>query len=443
MTTLLDIIDVVITRDSRNPTRRGFGTALILAHHTAWPERVRTYADPADMIGDGFTEEHAAFKAALALTAQNPRVRSFKIGRRAGAPRQAIRYTPSSTAEGTEYAGRIAGEAWSFVVPAGASVSDVCAGIAAAINGLTVAATATATPAAPASTHVAVQADAVGGWFAHDRIGGPLALLDETPEPATGLASDLAAIVEADADWYALIVADAQSPDQIEAAATVIETQERIYVAHSFDADVPSSAAADIASRLRDASLFNTQIFFSRAGHGRSPDAAMLGVVLPLDPGSVQWQYKALATVPIDRLTETETGYLDAKHAAYYQRVGGLNVTLGGKTAGGEWADIMQSIHFLLARLREAGFRAVASPPKLPYTEAGIDVFKGAITGVLTGASEPPRNILDPESILVEAPTVAEVDIGDRAARVLPDVLFDARLQGAIVKARIRGTVRP
>ena len=62
---------------------------------------------------------------------------------------------------------------------------------------------------------------------------------------------------------------------------------------------------------------------------------------------------------------------------------------------------------------------------------------------MLTSASEPPRNILDPESIVVEAPTVAEVDVGDRSARLLPDVLFDARVQGAIVKARIRGTVRP
>jgi hypothetical protein len=551
VTTINDIIDVVITRNSRNPSRRGFGTALILAYFTAWLDRVRTYSDPADMLTDGFTTNDAAYIAAVSLCSQNPRVKEFKIGRRAGAPTQSIRFTPSTPVATEVY--RLAADGIEFAITADATptIAEITAAFVLLINadtdaiiasgvgsttgvqnisgaslngirganvflparnltitlnahadwdattivvtgknasgvehtedflvpndgGVTLTGTKQFTQvtnvmipaqsgtngtltmgvgtnfgtdlaitATDGTTHFDLAANVAGKWFAYNGFTANLSTEDRTTEPGTTLASDLAAVVAADKDWYALLVADAQSKAQILAAATVVETYERIYVAHSFDSVVPTSSSTDIAQALKDASRFNTTLFYSRNGHGAFPDAAIIGAMLPLDPGSAQWQYKALSGVPVDTLSETQTTFLDAKNATYYQTIEGLNVTLGGKVAGGEWIDIIQSIHYLLARLREKGFATLASPPKLPYTDGGIDLFVGGVRGVLLAASEPPRNILDPASIVVEAPTVAEIDIAERQNRNLPDVIFDARVQGAIVKARIRGTLRP
>jgi hypothetical protein len=551
MTTISDIVDVVITRDSRNPTRKGFGTPLILAYHTAWLDRVRTYSDPADMLSDGFTANDAAYLDALSLCAQSPRVKEFKVGRRAGAPTQSLRLTPSTPVATEVYSFEVDGVEFEIIADATPAIAEITAAFALLINAdpdaiiasgvastvgvqnitgvalngirgddvfaparnLTITLNAhadwdattivvtgkdangleqtegflvpngggtvlvgtklftqvsnvmipaqsgvngtllmgvgtnfgtdLAITAVDGTTHLDVTANVAGKWFAYTDLTSNLSVEDRTTEPGTTLAADLAAVVAADKDWYALTIADAQSEAQILAAAAVIETYERIYVAHTFDSNVPTSASDDVATAVKNLSRLNTTVFYSRNGHGAFPDAAILGKMLPLDPGSAQWQYKELSGVPVDSISETQSAFLDAKLCTYYQTVEGLNVTIGGKTAAGEWIDIVQSIHYLLARLREAAFAQLASVPKVPFTNGGIDLIVGRVRGVLQAAAQPPRNILDPETITVEAPTLAEIDPADRAARFLPDVIFDARTQGAIVKTRIRGTLRP
>lgn len=78
---LSDIVDVVISATTATPTRTGFGTPLIAAYHTKYTDRVRTYNKPNDLLGDGFLVSDDAYLAATALKAQNPSVKSFKLGR--------------------------------------------------------------------------------------------------------------------------------------------------------------------------------------------------------------------------------------------------------------------------------------------------------------------------------------------------------------------------
>ena len=446
-------VEVAITRATRTVSRRSFGTILIVAYHMAWLDRVRSYEDPSDMLADGFLATDPASLAAVAVASQSPRVPSFKTGRRVGAPTQSIRLTPAAVEEGWVHTLTVNGEEVTITIGSGDTLGDVCTDLAAAINGTAAAVTADGT----SGTHVDVDADAAGAWFAFGGFDARLTVDDQTAEPATTLATDLAAIRAEDADWYGLIVADAQSSAQIGAASAWAQTETIVYAAHSMDSDVATSSTSDVASVIKAASALRSFVFYNRRSHGLFPDAALLGALFPLTVGSADSEYKqlvgvlpdALTSTELERLIGTKTAPTSGKRASVYVEAtptgtnSGTPISLGGLTAGGEWLDVVIGIDFTTALLQERAFTYRLNNPKPPFTEAGIDAFAGTVKGSLRTVSRDPYNILDEASITVEATALEDLSAAERAARYYDGVRFDARVQGAIRAVRFTGTVRP
>lgn len=559
------IVRANVTRATRTASRRAFGVALIAAYHTVFPERVREYTDPSEMLDDGFGELHPAYLAAVALCSQDPRPTSFKVGRRAGAPDQTVRFTPATPTEGEEFSVEIGGVTFTVTADATPTVAELTAALTLLINAdpdaiiasgvgstagiqnilpasyngirgdgpyeparnltLTLnahadwnATTITVTgtdstgrtiteaftvpdggdtvlvgtktfasvtninipaqggvggtllvglgdlfenpdldiTATDGTTHVDISADDVGAWFA---IGASsnVDVEDRTAVPVTTLTADLTAIRAADADWYWLIVADAQSDVQIVQAAAWMEADSvpGIYLGHSFDSDVEDDIDTDVASQLLDASYFRTGLFYSRAN--AHPEAALIGYLAARPTGSTVGALKTLAGVTADELSTAVVGRLigqlgapiSSKRVTIYGEIlpSGTNVgtpvTLGGLVAGGEWIDVIYGIDFVRARIQERAFNRLLEQDKLPYTKIGIDAFLGAIRSALREASVAPYNILDPNEILVEGTALEDVDPADRQNRFYDGARWDARVQGAIQAAEINGTVRP
>ena len=128
------IVQVDITRATRTISRRSWGTVLIAAYHTVWPDRVREYEDPADMLTDGFGAKHPAYLAAVALCSQSPRPRAFKIGRRLGTPDQTVRLTPATPVADEVFGITIGGVRFEVTADATPSVSEICAALTLLIN---------------------------------------------------------------------------------------------------------------------------------------------------------------------------------------------------------------------------------------------------------------------------------------------------------------------
>jgi hypothetical protein len=82
-------------------------------------------------------------------------------------------------------------------------------------------------------------------------------------------------------------------------------------------------------------------------------------------------------------------------------------------------------------------FSELVNAEKIPYTDAGVQVIKAAMDGVLDLAVR--RGVL--ASYESSAPLVADVPDADKIARTLPDITFDGVLAGAIHKVQVRGTV--
>jgi uncharacterized protein DUF3383 len=543
---LEDIVDVQISAATATPSRVGFGTPLLLAYHAKYVDRVRSYTSLQGMVDDGFLTTDAAYKMALAVLSQNPHPPTFKVGRRAAAPTQVVRLTPTLTTEGLVLRFSILGTDFEYEIPSSASVASICTALTSlilgdlagavsvsddtthvtvtAVVGADVDAVATAAVFIGTASPVTILGAAFDGLVGDSKIYPPrivevvfasdadwdattltvtgldedgvaqtesiavpnggnatvlgtklwtqvtrldipaqsgncagtvglgpaagalysytvdslgLELHDLTADP--GISADIDAVVAADDDWYGLAV-DSNSEAEVNAAAANVEARRKVFLWNSADTRVKVAAeTTDVGSDTKGASYARSMGLWNNDTLGYA-GLAWMAEELPKDPGSSTWPFKRLAGVVVDSLTSSEESALDGKYVSRYERVAGLPVTLGGRSGAGEFLDVVQTVDWLTARIKERVFGLLANNAKLPYTDVSVDLIRGEILaqlhqGVSRGA------LADDPAPAVSAPKVADVDPLDRAARLLPDVTFTARLAGAIHKVTIVGTL--
>jgi hypothetical protein len=438
MGSLSNIVTVNVSTLTSAVKQAGFGVPLIVDYNTRFLERIRYYTSQAGMISDGFTVNDAAYKAAGAILAQTPNVARFAIGRRATIPDQQVDLT-ASVGHLTTYAVDVIGPAGvsgsaTFTSDATATLAEIHAGLIAAINALAAGVTAT-----DLTTFIRVKAAVAGQWFSVTVRDATKLSAAQTHVDA-GIAADLAAIAaEPGADFYGVTMTT-QGRAEITAAAVWVESNKKIAIFGTQDVDVISTGlGTDIASTLKTANEFR-----SIAAYHPSPSAfigaAWLGATLALDPGSLTFKFRKLASVPLTTLTETNLANLRAKNAGWFTDYGGVGITAEGTTAAGEFADVIRDRDFLESRLQTDTFSVLANNPKVPFTDAGIAMIEGVIRARLLSAVS--AGILaDSPAPAVIVPLASAVAGADRTARKLKPITFTARLAGAIHAIDITGTV--
>lgn len=431
------LISVTITTQGATVSRAGFGTGLLLAYHTNWPERVRQYNIATvltDMVTDGFAVTDSAYLMAQAVASQNPRPPVVKVGRLAETPvAQSIKATPVAANEAV-YTVTINGTDFAYTSDDTATVAEITAGLETLINAGSEPVTATDN-----STDIDLVADVAGTYhqikLACDAGTRKWERDDETTDP--GYATDLAAIVAEDDDWYGLAI-EAHDAAAITAVAAWAETNRKLFVPTTGDTDCLGSGSTDIMSTEQALSHVYTAIFYSD-DPSQYAGAAAIGATFPFDPGSQTWAYKTLSGVSAVSMTSTEKSNVEGKNGNHYTEVGGINVTYPGKTAGGEWIDVTRFVDWLRATMQADLYQQLVDSRKVPYTADGIAVIEAAIrSALLLGVA---RGGLAAGTIGVEVPDIADVSAADKAARVLNDVRFFGTLSGAIHTLNIAGSV--
>ena len=542
-----DLVSVNVRATDQTPTRTGFGTPLFACFHQHNADRVRSYTSLAAMATDGFLPTDPAYRMAQAAWSQNPRPPRIKIGRRALPTTQVVSLTPAtpvSSSASEVYAVKIEGVACSFTSDATPTVSEVCTGLAAAIN-TALGASASAilatggassgssqslnagalngslgsgpyTPArrlsvtfdsssdwttgaititgvddgnnaisesfavsassmvngsklfsrvgaiaipaqggtggtftigvravveavATGGTHIVTTGSFSGEVHAYEHVTGNVAFADTSSDP--GIATDLAAIAVADGDWYGLAI-DSNSAAEIAATAAWVESNRKLFVAQTADANAADpSSHDDVLRTLEHASYARTSAWFYPAVAATSGwlAAGILGNRLPVDPGSDTWAYKTIAGVSALAVSDTQHGAVLAKKANTYEVVAGIAITFPGKVSDDEWVDVVRGLDWFRARLQERLFGLLAGAAKIPFTDNGIDLVRSA---VLAQLKEGIRVSLFDGAVkpTISAPAASAVDSTDRSNRNLPSVTFSARLAGAIHTVDVTGT---
>lgn len=433
MADLEQIVSVVISRGTAQISRASFNIPCIAAYHTQWADRSRMYSASTmltTLVAEGFTTDSPVYQMAQAIRSQAPHPSRIIVGRLDSSWTQQITLTPTA-ASSTVYSGRVADQPWTFTSDADATLAEVCTGIAAAITAL---AGVTATGAS--GTSVVITADNAGELIDVLSEGsvGVYTIADTTA--AGSVAADMATLRAADSRWYGLVT-DRRSEAAINAIAGWAEAHRIIYCADTFDTAVRDSAvttdvASDNAARKRTAIFAHTDAASTQFG------AAMLGLMLPFDPGSATWAHKSPAGVRDPGFTADEQADALAKKANIITTVAGLTDTQWG-TSGTDYLDNVQAEDWTIATLQEEVYAFLRSSPKIPYTDRSVARLTDTIRNALQRGVQ--RDVIADGSIVVEAPLVADVSAIDRANRLLPDVFFSFRLSGAIHTVTIEGLV--
>lgn len=225
--------------------------------------------------------------------------------------------------------------------------------------------------------------------------------------------------------------------------AAWVETQRKLFFLASSSEDIKGQGTDDIISQMKALNYDRTLSQYHTDSQGDQVpsyiESGLPGKLFPEEPGSVNWAYKTIAGVTSYNLDSAERTNILDKNGNIYTQTAGVDITENGRMASGEWVDVIRGLDWLEARLQEAVFSELVNSKKIPYTDDGVTVIGGIVEGVLNKAVA--QGILVAGSIVVTTPLVADIDLTDKANRILPDVEFTANLQGAINTVVINGTV--
>lgn len=424
------IVNVSISAQTTSPSRKGFGIPLITQYHTHNTDRIRFYESLLAMTQDGFATTEAAYLAAKAVFAQNPRPLKVAIGRLTVASTMTIEFTPV-VANLTAYKITVNGVTYTYTSDGSATAAEIVDGLVALIL------VAGVTPSNVANK-LHIVASTPGTLFTCYADDNALLTRQDITADTSGIAAQLAAISVIDDTWYCLLMTD-MGIAQIEAAAAYIETVSKIAVFTTGDSDVLTASNTDVASVLKGFSYARSATVFHRKPHEYA-SAAWAGNQLPRDPGSSTWKFKTLPGISEDTFNATEITKLTAKHCNYYSEIAGIDITQEGVTSSGEFIDVTILVDWLKAQIQEGIFAVLAKLPKVPFTDHGIALIEGVIRSVLR-AGVTVGGLVDDDVLDVIVPKAADVSSANKAARTLTGVTFQATLAGAVHSLTINGTV--
>jgi len=446
MSSLNDIVRVVISRQTQSITRASFGTPAIISEFSTIKtivefDRYRYYASIIEMTDDGWGVGDPEYDAATIIFSQNPKVDKVMIGRKdSGDDNWAESLTTIQSATQDWYCFLIiASQAGTIVFD-----DDFITGnlIDFTINGTSVTQVPFNTNQADTMADIKVQIEA--------DITDSVVTIDGTdPNTRTLIVEVFSGVVS-----ISVVVTGGLSQptasityvneDDYKAVSSWAETQKKIFFYCSSSSAIKNpSSTSDIAYYMKNLAYDRTcSIYHTNAQGDVDPsyiEAGWMGEALPYDPGSQTWSYKTIAGVAPYGITSGERSAILAKNCTIYTTTAGVNNTEQGKVASGEYIDIIRGIDWLEARLQEEVFSNLINVRKIPFTDEGIATISGTVQGVLYEAAD--QGLLVRDSIVVTAPLAKDVPTADKLDRNLPDVNFTAILQGAIHTVEINGIV--
>lgn len=448
MSEISKFISVNITRETAKITRTGFGETLLLGPHYYFPDRVRAYEDPDDMLEDGFQTTDSLYIAALKLMGQELSSPEFKVGRKF----EDVNAKASLAFTGTPSAGT-----WTLDVGIGDatpvttgnitySADDDTAAIEAAIEALTGITEVTVTGLYSTGytiefTGVDANSDfRITGINVSSLTGvtAATATMDQYGSAVETWTACVNAIIADDNDWYGL-VATAKTKTDILLISAVIETQTKLYGVSTSEADVKNGVADNTLLALKALGYDRTWYQYS-ADAANFPEASLMGGMLPNDPGSVTWKFKPEIGITPDVLSTTEYNNIVNNYGNVYETVGVASIVSSEATVvSGEYIDIIHGTDWLQVRIAEGLFSLLINSKKIPFTEKGSGAIEGVIEYWLKKGEHPDINLLVPGESIVTMPRVADISDADRLARFFSGITFSGKYAGAVHKIGING----
>lgn len=431
-----NIVNVTVTKTSASVSRAGFGTPLgIFQLDGGVPEDVfQLYSELSEMSDVGILPGSRAYEWASAVFSQTPRPNQLAIGKRGSGTAQEDDVVITTADPGT-WTLTINSIVYSFIGGAG-DEQAIAVGLADAVsNGLD-----NLDATVPIAGAFKVVANVAGEPFVNGGIVEPGSGVGTfAADVVSGPAEDYIVVLVGidllnEADWYFLNI-ETRNDTDIEAVAAYIAARSKVAV---FQSNSPLALAGSTPNIFNDIALLNNKrvAIVWHDDDGEYLDGAWTGRVaaadLDAENGAITWQAKQLVGVPTDALSSGQVANVIAFNGNTYTEIGGRGFIQNGTSAEGEFMDVQTTIDWTQARTQEAVFGRIATTPtKVPFTNAGIASIANEVLGVLsTGVGIGHFTSDTPPT--VSAPNSSDVSEADKNARVLRNVIGEAKLAGAI-----------
>lgn len=237
--------------------------------------------------------------------------------------------------------------------------------------------------------------------------------------------------------FYAVVMTSLVDADVL-AVAAAVETQSKIFATISADTDIKADANNNILKQLNALNYNRTYLMYTERPTDWA-NAAWLGRMLPLQPGSATWAYKELIGINDNsNLNATERANIKLRKGNYFTELAGIEVTFLGTMVSGEYIDVIHGLDWLEAFIQENIAQLLIAAPKIPYNNNGIGLVENSLRASLQEAVL--RGIIN-QDFIITVPDILNVSSANKAARLLTDVKFTATLTGAIQNIVINGSV--
>jgi len=443
------IVNVDISLNTTPISKEGFSTSLVVGYHPYSLTRVNSYTDPDDMLTDGFTSDDPLYVAVNAGFSQTPRPTEIKVGRRqidalkisTKSIGNAVAYTLAISTKDTN--GNTTKKTYTYTSTASATQSEILTGLQTNIA----ADTSAAVTATIADTNLVLTNNTPGSPI-KITLGSLLEITGYTAGTET-VAESMAAIKLEDNDWYGWAMTSRVQADII-AAADWTEAQRKILgTAIAEEGAKDASVATDTGSLLMAGNYYRTHWWYHEDAATDYPEVAITSRCFAIDPGGETWANKKLSGVTTDTLTETEYNAITAKNGNTFEKFRNITITQNGKTAAGEWIDVIRFRDWLQEEITTNIFNQLVNKDKIPYTDKGIAIIEAQIKaalklGTTRGGVAPTEYDEDGNEnpgYVVTVPLAYDISSTNKANRLLEDVSFTARLAGAIHVVDVTGSL--
>ena len=457
MSTLNDIIQLTISRETQSIARASFGTPAIVSEFAASKtlttfDRYREYGNLTEMTDDSWATTDKEYIRAQKIFSQNPKPSKVVIGRKKPDTETVETWTEALTAiqaQTTDW--------YAFTInPTGkASVTfdiDFVTGnsIVATVNGIVCDAVVWTTDQQTTMGLLETEIETQTGLTDTVVTIGASPYRTMTIELESGDITACTIVTTGGATQPVATVSFTEQDDVLLAAAWA-ETQRKIFFHTDNDAVIPTAGTSDLAYQLNALNYDRSAIAYhpSLVSNDQFLMEAMLGKMLPKDPGSATWKFKNVSGITAVTLTSGERTLALGKECNIYTETSGVNMFEEGVVVSGEYIDIIRGIDWLEATIQETIFSELVNVDKIPYTDEGVSVVEGLLrkalqegqqVGLIANSGLTDSNDND-VGFIITIPLVADISDQDKIARTLPDIEFTAILAGAIHKIEIAGIV--
>ncbi len=432
-----DVVTSTLALADASPNRADFGTPLIVADAPYVGSQLFT-ADPAGlaaMITAGFFFGSRAYHIAQDIAAQNNGTNKFWVRARAVPHVQIFNLTPVNTTEGFVYKFDVSAWNASTSVQAVTSITytngaaETVASIVTALHALVDAIV--GVTAVDSVTTIDMGPTTVGTFVYADGLPLDLELKDDGVDAGieTELTAALVEIVAAGGDFYGILI-DAFSETEINSAATWAESNSKIFMSYSTDADIPDGGSTtDVASDISGSNYHYTGVFAGRASMSKHTGACSMSYLFGQKPGQAVVANRTLQGPVADNWTPTAKTVIHGKIANAYVLSAGISHGLDGWAGSQRYFDITRNNDWFQNLLETTLLAIIIGNNIIPYTDAGLALLE---SGLRAACNESQTQGVLATGWTVDVVPVADVSVADKAARVYNGFTINGTIQGAI-----------